>query len=149
MLSLGQDQPFHRQNCIFEEANFNLNMNLLGDVIKMRIWGFRWNMKLQGLRGNGDGGPQAHFEEQGACCFQVTWEVSRLCQWLKEPRQHVQRRSLVMAVRIFFNRNNTGWHFGWDFRTCMPILYSSSFSIPGPWVLNGSKGPVIMVTEEK
>ena len=29
-------------------------------------------MKLQGLRGNGDGGPQVHSEEQGACCFQVT-----------------------------------------------------------------------------
>ena len=149
MLSLGQDQHSTDKTAYLRKQILIWTWISWEMLLKCRIWDLRWNMKLQGLRGNGDGGPQAHFEEQGACCFQVTWEVSRLCQWLKEPRYHVQRRSLVMAVRIFFNRNNTGWRFGWDFQTCMPILYSSSFSIPGPWVLNGSKGPVVMVTEEK
>lgn len=48
MLSLGQDQPFHRQNCVFEEANFNLNMNLLGDVVKMQNMRFEVGHEITG-----------------------------------------------------------------------------------------------------
>lgn len=110
----------------------------------------RWDAKFPGLRGNEDGGPHPHSEEQGDA--------------LRLP----EKAASSASGRTEENQGNKGredpwlWELGYSSKEILLLgtldenfghvclsFKAVCFSIPGLWVLNASKGPVVMTTNEE